>query len=188
MWHIRLRERERETNEQELKNLDGAQRTNSWKKAQIQYLRIQTNARIPRRQDMTPIASLIASLPLQQIKRQSNRPTKCGKMLAVGYKKMFFNSTTPRKVCHKITKANLKWLILKDGLTHPLKPILKKMACKLWPYNPLKLSHLPPSACRPISWKSPQLKNQSNPSFVNGIFFWGRELKSTPSSKFILFL
>lgn len=64
MWHIRLRERERETNEQELKNLDGAQRTNSWKKAQIQYLRIQTNARIPRRQDMTPIASLIASLPL----------------------------------------------------------------------------------------------------------------------------
>lgn len=54
---------ERETNEQELKNLDGAQRTNSWKKAQIQYLRIQTNARIPRRQDMTPIASLIASPP-----------------------------------------------------------------------------------------------------------------------------
>lgn len=61
MWHIR--QRERETTEQELKNLDGAQRTNSWKKAQIQYLRIQTNARIPRRQDMTPIASLIASPP-----------------------------------------------------------------------------------------------------------------------------
>lgn len=56
-------ERERERKELELKILVGAQQTNSWKKAQIQYLRIQTNARIPRRQDMTPIASLIASPP-----------------------------------------------------------------------------------------------------------------------------
>lgn len=109
-------------------------------------------------------------------------------MLAVGYKKMFFNSTTPRKVCHKITKANLKWLILKDGLTHPTKPILKKWHANCGHTTLLNFNLLPPSACQPISWKSPQLKNQSNPSFVNGIFFGGRELKSTPSSKFILFL